>query len=61
MIDVNIGMFDKFEYKLIKFGLHPLHLLTEQFNKLGEDGWEYICNNGDVSIFKRKLKNIINS
>lgn len=55
-------MFDKFEYKLVKFsGTYSVESLTNKFNELGQDGWEYVYTNDGVSIFKRKLKNIINS
>ena len=47
--------------KVMKDILNKKMTLDEISDILGEDGWEYICNNGDVAIFKRKLKNIINS
>lgn len=56
---MDLGLFDRFEYKIIKFRDTRVEQLNSQFNVLGENGWELVTQYEDKFIFKRKLKTII--
>lgn len=48
--------FDRYEYKFISI---PNYKPEISFNKLGEEGWEFITIFNNKGIFKRKLTCII--
>lgn len=55
----NLNM-EKFEYKVITFGIADISNLEKGINILGIDGWELVdienFNLVSLMIFKRKLK-----
>lgn len=55
----NLNM-ERFEYKVVTFGMSDISNLEKGINFLGKDGWELVdVENFDLvslMIFKRKLK-----
>ena len=60
----------KYEYKLLFRGSLPsyggdrkkyisqIHVVQDEFNRLGEEGWEFVCWLDNVIFFKREINKI---